>query len=145
MSCECTTARVGGARPSTIDAWQCFLVGYTWLYKEVTFVFLLSFPLSLPFDWTLRCWVCVCCTVLLYFRCYVMCKKKKIVDYKKINHIEMIRNFVKCELLSFVSNFGIHWKVKSRAAQAFPNARHQKLWRIFFSFFFLSLYLGRPV
>ncbi len=24
LSCECTTARVGGARPSTIDAWQCF-------------------------------------------------------------------------------------------------------------------------
>ncbi len=25
VTCECTTARVGGARPSTIDAWQCFL------------------------------------------------------------------------------------------------------------------------
>ncbi len=25
VSCECTTARVSGARPSTIDAWQCFL------------------------------------------------------------------------------------------------------------------------
>ncbi len=26
VSCECTTARVGGARPSTIEAWQCFLL-----------------------------------------------------------------------------------------------------------------------
>ncbi len=30
-----------------------------------------------PFDWTLRYWVCVCCFVLLYFGCYVMCEKKK--------------------------------------------------------------------
>ncbi len=26
VTCECTTARVGGARPSTIEAWQCFLL-----------------------------------------------------------------------------------------------------------------------
>ncbi len=25
VTCECTTARVGGARPSTIDAWQCLV------------------------------------------------------------------------------------------------------------------------
>ncbi len=25
VSCECTTARVGGVKPSTVDAWQCFL------------------------------------------------------------------------------------------------------------------------
>ncbi len=25
VSCECTTAQFGGAKPSTIDAWQCFL------------------------------------------------------------------------------------------------------------------------
>ncbi len=65
-----------------------FFVEYTWLFKGVTFVFLLSFPLSLPFDWTLRCWVCVCCFVLFYFGYYVvLCvwkkKKKKIVDNKK--------------------------------------------------------------
>ncbi len=50
-------------------------------------MFLLSFPLSLPFDWTLRCWVCVCCFVLFYFGYSVMLcvkkKKKKIVDNKK--------------------------------------------------------------
>ncbi len=26
VTCECATARVGGARPSAIDAWQCFLL-----------------------------------------------------------------------------------------------------------------------
>ncbi len=50
-------------------------------------MFLVSFPLSLPFDWTLRCSVCVCCFVLLYFGCYVvLCvknKKIKTVDNKK--------------------------------------------------------------
>ncbi len=29
VTCECATAWVGGARPSTIDAWQCFL--FEWL------------------------------------------------------------------------------------------------------------------
>ncbi len=49
-------------------------------------MFLLSFPLSLPFDWTLRCWVCVCCFVLFYFGYYVVCcvwKKKKLLMIKK--------------------------------------------------------------
>ncbi len=74
VSCECTTAWVGGARPSTIDAWQCFLMDI----RDCDFSVLLSFPLSLPFDWTLRCWVCVCCFVLLYFGCYVVLCVKKI-------------------------------------------------------------------
>ncbi len=34
VSCECTTARVGGARPSTIDAWQCFLLDIRDYIKE---------------------------------------------------------------------------------------------------------------
>ncbi len=46
-------------------------------YIKEWLVFLLSFSLSLPFDWTLRCWVCVCCFVLLYSGCYVvLCVKK---------------------------------------------------------------------
>ncbi len=78
VTCECTTARVGGARPSTIDAWQCFLVDIRDCIKEWLFVFWLSFPLSLPFDWTLKCWVYVCCFVLLCSGCYVvLCVKKK--------------------------------------------------------------------
>ncbi len=34
VSCECTTARVGGARPSTVDAWQCFLFNIRDCIKE---------------------------------------------------------------------------------------------------------------
>ncbi len=32
--CECATARVGWARPSTIDAWQCFLFDIRDYIKE---------------------------------------------------------------------------------------------------------------
>ncbi len=100
----CVEKHIGSVAPANSDVWMyngaswwgqafdhwclaMFSLWYTWLYKGVTFVFLLSFPLPLPFDWTLRCWVCVCCFVLLYFGCYVvLCeKKKKIVDNKKIN------------------------------------------------------------
>ncbi len=34
VSCECATARVGGARPSTIEAWQCFLLNIRNYLKE---------------------------------------------------------------------------------------------------------------
>ncbi len=34
VTCECATARVGGARPSTIDAWQCFLFDIRDFIKE---------------------------------------------------------------------------------------------------------------
>ncbi len=34
VSCECTTVRVGGARPSTIEAWQCFLLNVHDYLKE---------------------------------------------------------------------------------------------------------------
>ncbi len=78
VSCECTTARVGGARPSTIDAWQCFLLDIPDYIKEWLLCSCCpSLSPSLPFDWTLRCWVCVCCFVLLYFECcVVLCVKK---------------------------------------------------------------------
>ncbi len=87
VTCECATARVGGAKPSTIDAWQCFLFDIRDCIKE-WLVLCFYFP-SLspnPFDWTLRYWVYVCCFVLLYFVCYVMLcvKKKKNVDKKKL-------------------------------------------------------------
>ncbi len=76
------------------DHWclsMCFFVGHTWLYKGVTFVFLLSFPL--PFDWTLRCWVCVCCFVLLYFGYYVvLCVKNKKLLITKILSIYGFRD-----------------------------------------------------
>ncbi len=34
VTCECATARIGGARPSTIDAWQCFLLDIRDCIKE---------------------------------------------------------------------------------------------------------------
>ncbi len=34
VSCECTTARVGGARPSTIEAWQSFLLNIRGCLEE---------------------------------------------------------------------------------------------------------------
>ncbi len=86
VTCECTTAQVGGARPLTIDAWQCFLFDIRDCMEEWLLCFLLSFPLSLPFDWTLRCWVC--CFVLLYFGCcVVLCVKKKEKQCKHQNVI----------------------------------------------------------
>ncbi len=64
-----------------------------------------------PFDWTLRCWVCVCCFVLLYFGYYVvLCvkKKKKIVDNKKkkwrINDSMWINGFSLSMTSMFVVN-----------------------------------------
>ncbi len=57
-------------------------------------MFLLSFPLYLPFDWTLRCWVCVCCFVLFYFGYYVvLCvkkiKKKLLITKKKEYYLSL--------------------------------------------------------
>ncbi len=56
---ECTTAQINGAKPSTIDAWQCFLFNIRDCIGVTCFVFLLSFPLSLPFDWTFEI-LCIC-------------------------------------------------------------------------------------
>ncbi len=74
---ECTTAWINGAKPSTIDAWQCFLFDIRDCIKEWLLCFSCPSLSPSPFDWTLRYWVCVCCFVLLYFGCYVMCEKKK--------------------------------------------------------------------
>ncbi len=89
---ECTTARINGAKPSTIDAWQCFLFNIRDCIKE-WLVLCSCCPSLSPSLLTglLRYWVYVCCFVLLYFGCYVMMlcmkikmlitKKKKTVDY----------------------------------------------------------------
>ncbi len=34
VTCECTTARINGAKPSTIDAWQCFFFNIRDYIKE---------------------------------------------------------------------------------------------------------------
>ncbi len=76
VTCECTTARVGGARPSTIDACQCFLMDIRDCIKEWLLCFYcpsLS-PSLLIGPWDVE-YVSV---VLLYFGCYVVLCVKKI-------------------------------------------------------------------
>ncbi len=47
VTCECTTAWINGAKPSTIDAWQCFFSNIRDYIKELRFFFSLSPSLSL--------------------------------------------------------------------------------------------------
>ncbi len=93
VTCGCATARVDGARPFTVDAWQCFFFCFFSnirdYIKEVR-VLLLLFPslsLSLLIG-PLKYGVCICCFVLFVLsECYVvmLCVKrnKKNVDKKK--------------------------------------------------------------
>ncbi len=89
MTCECTTVRINGAKPSTIDAWQCFSSNIRDYIKERLLVFYLplSLSLSLHFVWTFGIGsICLlfCCVLLEWILCCdVVCeKKKKIVDNK---------------------------------------------------------------
>ncbi len=87
VTCECTTARINGAKPSTIDAWQCFSSNIRdYIIKEwlVAFIFLF-FSLSLsPFwlDFLNREYTFVVLFVLNGY-CVVMCVKKKMLIKKK--------------------------------------------------------------
>ncbi len=70
----------------------------TWLYRSDFCVFVVLPSPSL--DWTLRCWVCVCCFVLLYSGCYVvLCvkknKNKKLLITKKKTDISVLFQFMK--------------------------------------------------
>ncbi len=56
VTCECTTARVGGARPSTIDAWQCFLFDIRDCIKELLVLCFYCPSLSPSLFWML-CYV----------------------------------------------------------------------------------------
>ncbi len=86
---ECTTAWINGAKPSTIDAWQCFLFNIRDYIKECI-VLCFSCPSLSPSLLTglLSYWVYVCCFVLF---CCVLdvvlwcCVWKKNVDIKKNN------------------------------------------------------------
>ncbi len=82
---ECTTARINGAKPSTIDAWQCFFFDIRDCIKEWLLCF--SCPSSLPSLltglWDVE-YVSVVCFFFVFFGCYVMLcmKNKKNVDNK---------------------------------------------------------------
>ncbi len=83
VTCGCATAQINGAKPFTIDAWQCFL--FLFLYFFILFfsnirdyvkegrVLLLLFPsLSLSLlTGPLKYGVCVCCFVLFVLSGYV--------------------------------------------------------------------------
>ncbi len=79
VTCECATARVGGAMPSTIDAWQCFLVDIRDCIKEWPFCVLIVLP-SLPPFWLDLEMLSICllfCFVVFWMLCCVVCEKKK--------------------------------------------------------------------
>ncbi len=86
VSCECTTARVGGARPSTIEAWQCFLLNIRDYVKEW---FLCSCCPSLSPSLLIEPWdveyvsAVLFCFILDIMLCCVWKNKIKIVDNKK--------------------------------------------------------------
>ncbi len=77
VTCECATARVGGAKPSNIDAWQCFLFDIRDCMEEwlvLCFYCPSLSPSLLTWLWAIE----YMSVVLLYFGCYVMlCVKKK--------------------------------------------------------------------
>ncbi len=76
VTCDCATARVGGARPSTIDAWQCFLFDIRDYIKEwfCVFIVLPSLP---PFwlDFEMLSMCLLFCFVMFWMLCCVMCEK----------------------------------------------------------------------
>ncbi len=75
VSCECTTARVGGARPSTIEAWQSFLLNIRNYLKEWL---LCSCCPSLSPSLLIEPWdVEYVSAVLFWIFCYVVCEKIK--------------------------------------------------------------------
>ncbi len=90
MSCECTTARVGGAKPSTIDVWQCFLFDIRDCIKEwlvLCFYCPSLSPSLLTWLWAIEYMsVVLFCYILDVMLCYVMLcvkKKKKMLITKK--------------------------------------------------------------
>ncbi len=79
VTCECATARVGGARPSTVDAWQCFLFDIRDCIKEWLCVFIVL-PSLPPFwlDFEMLSMCLLFCFVIFWMLCCVMCEKKNI-------------------------------------------------------------------
>ncbi len=94
VSCECTTARVGGARPSTIEAWQCFLLNIRDYVKEW---FLCSCCPSLSPSLLIEPWdveyvsAVLFCFILDIMLCCVWKNKIKIVDNKKYIHGKTVK------------------------------------------------------
>ncbi len=83
VTCECATARVGGARPSTIDAWQCFLFDI----RGCDFCVFIVLPSLPPFwlDFEMLSMCLLFCFVIFWMLCCVMCEKKMVlIEHKCI-------------------------------------------------------------
>ncbi len=86
VTCECTTARVGGARPLTIDAWQCILLNIRDYIKEWL---LCSCCPSLSPSLLIEPWdveyvsVVLFCCILDIMLCCVWKNKKLLITKKK--------------------------------------------------------------
>ncbi len=78
VSCECTTVWVGGARPSTIEAWQCFLFDIRDYIKEWLVLCFIVLP-SLPPFWLDLLSMCLLFCFMLYYilDAVLLCVKKK--------------------------------------------------------------------
>ncbi len=78
------------------DHWclAVFLLDIRDCIKEWLLCFYCPSLSPLPFDWTLRCWVFVCCFILLYFGCYV------VLCVKKYKSKQLIKKKKKSRLLS---------------------------------------------
>ncbi len=81
VTCECTTARINGVKPSTIEAWQCFSSIIRDYIKERLVVDFFFSP-SLPCDWTfgIRSLRLLFCCVLFFLNGYcvvMLCVKIK--------------------------------------------------------------------
>ncbi len=106
---ECTTARINGAKPSTIDAWQCFLFDIRDCIKEWLLCFSCpSLSPSLWLDFEILSMCLLFCFVIFWM--YVMlCMKKKNVDNKKKKMMLLLLFFGQLLLLRYdtvVSRFG---------------------------------------
>ncbi len=89
-----------------------------WQYRPtldcMTFVFLLSFPLSLPFDWTLRCYVSV--VLFCYILDAVLCVKKIKINVDNKEKKKYIYYFTWLHHLTQLSgHIRLFWKMCSRS------------------------------
>ncbi len=98
---ECTTARINGAKPLTVDAWQCFLSDIRDYIKKWL---LCSYCLSLFSSLLTGLWdIEYVSVVVLYFVCYVMYEKKN-VDNKKMYTCKHSRLCLKSHILRWTHN-----------------------------------------
>ncbi len=90
VSYECTTAQINGAKPSTIDAWQCFssnIRDYLYIYIYIIFLFVCLSPSLSPFwlDFWNREYTFVVLFVLNGYCVVMLCEKKCWWKKKKLS------------------------------------------------------------